>query len=140
MIFNIFCLHITKKKKEYDPVCCNGEEYSSPCSAEAAGKTDCYAGTCQDECHCTHKYIPVCCGNKTYGNICTAKCADEDLLLCDITDTNCINDYAVTNNYEPYAIAQIVAYEIYDEYLNDGFRHLLAKLYRRICATLNPKY
>ncbi len=60
-----------------EPVCgCDGEDYASPCHANAAGISVDAMGPCPSDCDCPAVIMPVCgADGVTYDNACRAGCA-----------------------------------------------------------------
>merc|ERR1719384_469174 len=74
---------------EYDPWCCDGEEFGNKCKAGCSGwdalnDDRCDNNVCPDTtstdtpCVCTKEYDPYCCNGEEFGNKCLAECGGWD--------------------------------------------------------------
>ena len=147
---------------EYDPICCNGIEYSNPCHAECNGIDEpaqiqydkCFMGKCSDQHICTTEYNPICCDDIEYSNPCLAKesgithpwqcyhgkCGEKP------------DDYICTREYKPYCcddttysnecVAQYFGYDTEDESVcsrgscESGC--ICPYIYEPVCCSLKP--
>eukprot|EP01084_Bolivina_argentea_P250594 419938_1 len=69
---------------------------------------------------------------------------DTNVAACGVTDSECLQDVAAENNYEPNIMASIVAYQVIDYLSNDGWNSdgsigCTANC-RRYSDTTNPPY
>lgn len=81
----------------YDPVCCQGNQYSNQCAADCAGfsEDECDAGECAKI--CTLEYDPVCCNGEEFPNPCSAEVAGKT--NCD--EGTCEEECQCTFEYIP---------------------------------------